>query len=250
MRQEDAREEALREAAAVGNAKVVQHYLTAGVNVDAQNRVNKWTALHWAAQRSHPDIVRILLDHGADTDLQNTKGQKAADIAKGAEVRQLLNVSPEEESVEESNTPKFVPSYLAAPAFDTLYSVPLDQQPSFASSAATPVQSSPVSNRPPPPVDQAPVQAKISETEKELLVYRSTRDESNLLGAIFVPSSSTLSDTVTQIKNEIDDIASEFTLRRHTGTHSIPINSKQMQARTLQHFHGNDDAVVILYSEP
>lgn len=27
---------------------------------------NKWTALHWAAERGHDDIVYLLLDAGAD----------------------------------------------------------------------------------------------------------------------------------------------------------------------------------------
>ncbi|KNE69152.1 hypothetical protein AMAG_19966 [Allomyces macrogynus ATCC 38327] len=48
----DEREELLREAAALGNAKALTFYLTAGVSPNAQNKINGWTPLHWAAQRT------------------------------------------------------------------------------------------------------------------------------------------------------------------------------------------------------
>lgn len=128
----DPREEALRESAAVGNIKNVQYYLARGVNINSQNRVNKWTALHWAAKRDHPDIVRLLLAHEADTTLLSSNGERAADMAKGAEVRQLLNGGDDKSGCECGSEQKtdlpFVPNYLAAPSL-ALYSVPMEEQP-------------------------------------------------------------------------------------------------------------------------
>lgn len=82
--------------------------------------------------------------------------------------------------------------------------------------------------------------------EKELLVYRSERNEAKLLGVIFVPPHSTISDTVAQISNEIDEVPSSFLIQRHTGARSIPINAKQMEAKTWQHFRGAEDAVIVI----
>lgn len=38
----DEREESLREVAALGNIKAVTHYIHAGVNVNAANKMNNW----------------------------------------------------------------------------------------------------------------------------------------------------------------------------------------------------------------
>jgi hypothetical protein len=38
----DEREESLREVAALGNIKAVTHYIHAGVNVNATNKMNNW----------------------------------------------------------------------------------------------------------------------------------------------------------------------------------------------------------------
>jgi hypothetical protein len=38
----DEREESLREVAALGNIKAVNHYIHAGVNVNAANKMNNW----------------------------------------------------------------------------------------------------------------------------------------------------------------------------------------------------------------
>jgi hypothetical protein len=38
----DEREESLREVSALGNIKAVNHYIHAGVNVNAANKMNNW----------------------------------------------------------------------------------------------------------------------------------------------------------------------------------------------------------------
>ncbi|RUS17147.1 hypothetical protein BC937DRAFT_90365 [Endogone sp. FLAS-F59071] len=118
----DENEEALRERAALGNLKAVSHYLRSGVNINSANKMNGWTALHWASHRGHEDVVRTLLAHGADTALVTLKGQTAADLAKTDNVRALFgqreNVVPAEPEL------PFVAKYLREPDLDKLWSVP------------------------------------------------------------------------------------------------------------------------------
>ena len=55
------REEGLREAACNGDRDRVQELLAAGVDANAQNAMNGWTALHWAAKRDRePCVVELL----------------------------------------------------------------------------------------------------------------------------------------------------------------------------------------------
>ncbi|KAJ3150045.1 Ankyrin repeat domain-containing protein 40 [Geranomyces michiganensis] len=247
-----AREEALRESAALGQADKVLFYLqTAGVNVNAQNAVNGWSALHWAAQRGNAEVVSLLLSNGADEGLKNSKGQTAAELAKRDEVRALfVNVPPsppkvaEEAAATASPPPAFVPAYLATPASDLLFSVPVSEQPGFASAenmraapaGPVPTSESAVSRSEPPkpaPVvaarEEAHTQQKpeptttsatstapacISSTQKdlpvnkgiqrkELLVYVNERKAAQLIGAVFFPVDSSISDVLKQIDREL-----------------------------------------------
>ena len=44
------------------------------------------TALHWAAKRGHKAIVQTLLQHGADANITNFKGETAAQLASRDDV--------------------------------------------------------------------------------------------------------------------------------------------------------------------
>lgn len=52
--------------------------------IDAESP-NKTTPLMMAARYGHPDLVRLLLEEGADPSLRNQQGLTAADFARGAE---------------------------------------------------------------------------------------------------------------------------------------------------------------------
>jgi ankyrin repeat protein len=57
--------------------KINAESLQAGVaDVNSQHRINKWTALHWAAKRNNPEIVKILIENGAEKLVENDKGEK------------------------------------------------------------------------------------------------------------------------------------------------------------------------------
>eukprot|EP00730_Choanoeca_flexa_P015698 TRINITY_DN7268_c0_g1_i1.p1 TRINITY_DN7268_c0_g1~~TRINITY_DN7268_c0_g1_i1.p1 ORF type:complete len:139 (+),score=8.24 TRINITY_DN7268_c0_g1_i1:135-551(+) len=62
----DRRGEQLREAACAGDWEAVTSLLHAGVNPNDQNKVNGWTAMHWAAKRGHAKTLQILLANGGD----------------------------------------------------------------------------------------------------------------------------------------------------------------------------------------
>uniref|UniRef100_A0A2A4JSN3 PH domain-containing protein n=1 Tax=Heliothis virescens TaxID=7102 RepID=A0A2A4JSN3_HELVI len=58
--------------------------------VDAQGN----TCLHCAAYRGHTRLAVLLLQNGVDTTLKNNSGQLAIDLAKDAEMREVLSVRP------------------------------------------------------------------------------------------------------------------------------------------------------------
>lgn len=67
-----AKDEALRYAARAGDEKLVQQYLDEGVSVDSHARVSDHPiALQSAAAGGHASVVRELLSHGADPNLES-----------------------------------------------------------------------------------------------------------------------------------------------------------------------------------
>ena len=70
-------------AATDGHTDVVKYLLDQGADVDERGmRIHSWyTALHWAAYGGHAETVKCLLDHGADSSLKNSDGKTARQIA-------------------------------------------------------------------------------------------------------------------------------------------------------------------------
>lgn len=64
-------EEALREAARQGDLSGVEQLLDQGVDVDTPTRYGA-TALFYAADRGHFDVVRLLVERGADVNVRDT----------------------------------------------------------------------------------------------------------------------------------------------------------------------------------
>ncbi len=63
----------IHQAAYLGQIDKAREILAGGVQVDAQD-VYGWTALRWAAQEGHEDVVRLLLTHGADINGKSSNG--------------------------------------------------------------------------------------------------------------------------------------------------------------------------------
>src|SRR5262249_19365654 len=56
----------LMEAARSGSVAAVQSLISHEANVNAKENDRQQTALMWAVSQKHPDVVRLLLEHGAD----------------------------------------------------------------------------------------------------------------------------------------------------------------------------------------
>ncbi len=59
-------ESPLMACARTGNAGAVQALVERGANVNAKESVRDQTALMWAIAEQHPEVARILIEHGAD----------------------------------------------------------------------------------------------------------------------------------------------------------------------------------------
>ena len=62
-----------------GHLDVVASLLEAGAEVDRQDK-NQWTPLMWAMTNRHKEIAKLLLDHGASTDVKSSSGRTALDF--------------------------------------------------------------------------------------------------------------------------------------------------------------------------
>jgi len=133
-------DEKLREVSALGDIGAVKIFLNNGkVNVNSQNKVNGWTALHWASKRNHVDIVKILVEkYNANTKLRNTKNELPIHVTSNETIRKYLtsfedndekilsNCETDEEKLamvkvsQEQCVPiakNFTPNYIANPTF-------------------------------------------------------------------------------------------------------------------------------------
>ena len=63
------------DAAEYGDTKTVRLFLVAGMNPNVKNS-SGITSLIYAAMRGHTEVVKALLDHGAEVMGQETPGQK------------------------------------------------------------------------------------------------------------------------------------------------------------------------------
>ncbi|GJJ70140.1 hypothetical protein EMPS_02489 [Entomortierella parvispora] len=250
----------LHEMAAIGNLKAVLHFCQSGVDINAQNSMNKWTALHWAAHRGHEPVVRALLMRGAKKDILNNKGQTPVDLAKKPEICALLGkeLAIEEKDVLEQEKPAFVPAYLAQPDLSKLWSLPdgstddpkLNQEafllsnPNIPPSTPVPVPRTGLAS----PSSSLPTLTSASEghAAKEILVYRQTATDDNLLGAIFANVEDTIERTIELIKEEMDEVPDQFSIGRFNGSKTIPVNTKQYGHKTGDFFKGDEDAIVLL----
>lgn len=76
-------------AAAGGHYADVRQLLERGADPSMRTRF-RWTALHWAVGNGFPDVVRLLLDHGADVNAVSDTGMTPLQMAKQEEIRSML----------------------------------------------------------------------------------------------------------------------------------------------------------------
>lgn len=150
-------QEELREAVAVGDmVKLKKLVEEKHVEINSQNSVNGWTALHWAVVRNHPSIVAYLLNNGADKTIKNHDGDVASQLTTDTAIHKILGVSDAANlKVKETKLP-ITANYLAYPPFPYMNS-----QQSTAHSAPPP---------PPPPPPIAPNPYLFTSSDNEMVL--------------------------------------------------------------------------------
>ncbi|XP_018329723.1 ankyrin repeat domain-containing protein 40 isoform X1 [Agrilus planipennis] len=113
-------EENLREASCVGDIEAVESLLKHNVDINSKNAVNGWTALHWACKRGNEDVVKILMNNGADPKVETFKGETAAHLCSNSSILALLGISDDSaisssSSNSEDNKLSIIPNYLRNP---------------------------------------------------------------------------------------------------------------------------------------
>lgn len=79
---DDIGQTALMGAARNGHVETVSLLLAAGARVDVTLHATNWTALLLAAFYGQADVVKVLLDHGADPKAKDSEGKTAMAWAK------------------------------------------------------------------------------------------------------------------------------------------------------------------------
>ena len=72
------------QAAEFNYPEVVKLLLEHGANPNIQD-ADGWTPLHFAVKSCHVDVVRVLLDHGADLTIRNNEGRTPLDYGSDCE---------------------------------------------------------------------------------------------------------------------------------------------------------------------
>ncbi|KAL5017973.1 hypothetical protein ScPMuIL_003695 [Solemya velum] len=109
-------EEELRHGASNGDLEKIRKLIEEkSVDVNSRNKVNGWTALHWAAKRGHVTLVKYLLLKGADPTIASASNELAAQVTIDPEILSLLGGSAD--SLSPAKTLPIVPNYLAYPEF-------------------------------------------------------------------------------------------------------------------------------------
>lgn len=75
--------------------------------------------MHWACKRNNEDAVRLLLNNGANPNIENSKGEKPIHLCSTTSIQLLLGESNISNNTmyEDKNT-KFTPHYLRNPVLN------------------------------------------------------------------------------------------------------------------------------------
>ncbi|XP_063438276.1 ankyrin repeat domain-containing protein 40-like [Mytilus trossulus] len=111
-------DESFREAACNGDKDSLKKLLeTFSIDVNSQNPVNGWSALHWGCKRNHKGVVEFLLQKGANKDLLTAKGEKPVDLTTSEDLFNLLGGSGNRIAILKKDEASFTPNYLSNPVF-------------------------------------------------------------------------------------------------------------------------------------
>ena len=88
--QDDDDSTALMMASINGYSEVVRLLINEGAELDQQTS-DGFTALIMASQFGHTDVVKLLLDSGANPEIFSREGKTAVDYTENAEIKNLLS---------------------------------------------------------------------------------------------------------------------------------------------------------------
>ena len=73
---------ALQLAAMYNETDVIRELLQRGADVNKRDRNHGQTALHWSAMNNSTDAIQLLLENGASTTIKDKKGRTPIDVAR------------------------------------------------------------------------------------------------------------------------------------------------------------------------
>lgn len=68
--------------------------------------------MHWACKRNNPEAVRLLLNHGAEKNIENNKGETPANVSANQAILSLLGETNSVSTSPEDLGLRFTPNYL------------------------------------------------------------------------------------------------------------------------------------------
>ncbi|XP_078614471.1 death-associated protein kinase 1-like isoform X1 [Branchiostoma floridae x Branchiostoma japonicum] len=80
---------ALHMASANGDTEMVKLLVQLGANVEAKDK-NGWTALHWASRIGNTEVVKLLIQLGANVEAKDKDGTKPLDYVRDQDRRRFL----------------------------------------------------------------------------------------------------------------------------------------------------------------
>lgn len=83
---------ALHDAADLGFAQIVQLLAENNADLEAHEGIGGCTPLHLAILNGHSDVVRVLLEHGANKDARDTRGRACLELAKKSKNKALMEL--------------------------------------------------------------------------------------------------------------------------------------------------------------
>jgi hypothetical protein len=226
------KEQRFRENVAMGNKEKVVEMIPF-VNINSKNKMNGWTALHWAYKRQHKEMIQLLMAHGA-IELENNKGELPRHLGSLEYIPNYIRYKdgvPKSDSIVVSEPALVVPD-------PTL--VVTDPALVHSKSCST-VHSEPALDDVPKPDSmvhsESDLENHVSDTNDNtctrLMHVFSKQDHSIPVGQILIKNHVLIQDVLDQLELELNILVEHLFV---LDTFCIPIHKNQYQQHFWLHF--------------